>query len=175
MNKLLACILMLFAFSVQAEEKATENPIPGQEKNRIARVLKDVLNDKTITQVQYEQALTWLNSTPCEGVDRSLSESRKKELAPAILKQEKLERVDVLQSFKSDGWTIVYVNTYISDEPYLFYSSDPIMAKRPITEWSGAAYVFETSEIKSWVLKNAPGIPDKLASCFAWHVTLNRH
>ncbi len=174
MNKLLACLLLLFAFSSHAGELASEKPIPEQEKKRVARVLKDVLSDRTITQRQYEQATVWLNSTPCNGVDRSLSESRKKELASAIIRQEGLERADVMQSFKSDGWTIVYVNTYISDEPYLFYSGDPIMAKRPITAWSGAATVFETSEIKDWVLKNAPNIPDRLASCFAWHVTLNR-
>lgn len=174
MNKLLASLLLLLACSAQAGELASEKPIPEQKKKRVAQVLKDVLSDKTITQREYEQALVWLNSTPCNGVDRNLSESRKKELAAAILKQEKLERANVLQSFKIDGWTIVYVNTYISDEPYLFYSGDPIMAKRPITAWSGAATVFETSEIKDWVLKNAPGIPDRLASCFAWHVTLNR-
>jgi hypothetical protein len=173
-NKLLASLLLLLAFSAQAGELVSEKPILEQEKKRVAQVLKDVLRDKTITQREYEQALVWLNSTPCNGVDRTLSESRKKELASAILKQEGLERVKVMQSFKSDGWTIVYVNTYISDEPYLFYSGDPIMAKRPITAWSGAATVFETSEIKDWVLKNAPGIPDRLASCFAWHVTLNR-
>ncbi len=174
MNKLLASLLLLLACSAQAGELASEKPTPEQEKKRMAQVLKDVLSDKTITQREYEQALAWLNSTPCNGVDRSLSESHKKELASAILKQEKLERVNVLQSFKSNGWTIVYVSTYISDEPYLFYSGDPAMAKRPITAWSGAATVFETSEIKAWVLKNAPGIPDRLASCFAWHVTLNR-
>jgi hypothetical protein len=43
-----------------------------------------------------------------------------------------------------------------------------------VTEWSGAATVFETSEIEQWILENAPGIPKRLASCFAWHVTLNR-
>jgi hypothetical protein len=175
MNKLLACILLLFAFSVHAEEKTTAQPIPEQEKNRIARVLKDVLNDKTITQRQYEQAIVWLNSTPCYGVDRSLKESRKKNLASVISKKERLDRVDIFQSFKDEGWTIVYVNTYVSDETYFFYSTDPITAKHSVTKWSGAAYVFETSEIKNWVLKNAPGIPDRLASCFAWHVTLNRH
>jgi hypothetical protein len=63
--------------------------------------------------------------------------------------------VDVYQSFRNNGWTIVYVNTYISDEPYFFYSGDPVKAKRPITAWSGAAFVFETTEIKDWVLKNA--------------------
>ena len=174
MNKLLASLLLLLAFSAQAGELSSAKPIQQQKKKRVGQVLKDVLSDKTITQREYEQALVWLNSTPCKDVDRSLSESRKKELASAILKQEGLERVNVLQSYKSDGWTILYVNTYISDEPYLFYSGDPIMAKRPITAWSGAATVFETSEIRDWVLKNTPGIPDRLASCFAWHVTLNR-
>ena len=165
---------MLSTFCVRADQNESEKPIPEQEKNRISQVLREALKEKSITQPQYDQAMVWLHSTPCNGVDRSLSESRKKELASAIAKQERLESVDVYQSFTADGWTIVYVDTHISDKPYLFYSGDPVTAKSAVTAWSGAALVFETSEIKEWVLKNAPGISDRLASCFAWHVTLNR-
>ena len=68
----------------------------------------------------------------------------------------------------------MYAGTHVSDEPYLFYPSDPLSAKKPVAAWSGAAFIFETSEIKDWILKNAPGMPDQLSSCFAWHITLNR-
>jgi hypothetical protein len=29
----------------------------------------------------------------------------------------------------------------------------------------------EEQEIRAWTLKNAPGIPRRLASCFTWHAT----
>ncbi len=62
---------------------------------------------------------------------------------------------------------------YTSDEEFLFYSHDPLTSA-PVTMWSGAAAYFEEHEIKIWTLRNAPGIPPKLASCFAWHVTKDR-
>lgn len=173
MRHLLVCIFLLSAVSVYADQSG-EKPIAENEKIRISQTLKKAVLEKSITQRQYDETMIWLNSTPCNGVDRSLNESRKKELASVIAKQERLESVDVIQLFEADGWTIVYVNTHVSDEPYLFYSGDPVTAKRAVTAWSGAAFIFETSEIKEWVLKNAPGISTKLASCFAWHVTLNR-
>jgi len=40
-----------------------------------------------------------------------------------------------------------------------------------VTLWSGVALKKEERDVGDWVLKNAPGIPRKLASCFAWHVT----
>ena len=167
-------ILLLSVHVVYAEPTVSEPPLSEQSKKHIAHTLEEILGDKDITQQQYKQAIVWLNSSPCDGVDRSLTESRKAELASAIAKQEKLKTVDVFQSFKIEGWFIIYVNTYISDEPYLFYSSNPVTDKRPVTAWSGAATIFETTDIERWVLQNAPGIPPRLASCFAWHVTLNR-
>lgn len=131
MKRLLACILLLSTLCVRAEQLATEKPIPEDEKSRIAQVIREALKDKSITKQQYDQAMVWLNSTPCNGVDRSLSEARKKELAAAIAKQEGLESIDVYQSFKSDGWTIVYVDTHISDQPYLFYSGALLRLNAP--------------------------------------------
>ena len=32
----------------------------------------------------------------------------------------------------------------------------------------------EEQEIKAWTIKNAAGISEKLAGCFAWHVTKER-
>lgn len=55
----------------------------------------------------------------------------------------------------------------------MFYSNAPVDGGHPVTLWSGAATIFETSEVEQWVKENAPGIPARVASCFAWHVTLN--
>jgi hypothetical protein len=112
-------------------------------------------------------------ASPCDGVIRSLSNERKTALAPAIAKQLNASNVDVLQSFQSGGWSIIYVDTHQADEAFLFYSHDPL-TNRYITLWSGAAARYEEQDVKSWTIKNAPGIPPKLASCFAWHVTKDR-
>lgn len=116
--------------------------------------------------------LAW-SMTPCEDVDRSLSNSSKAALSPIIASQLHAKKVDVLQSFKFAGWSIIYVDTHDSDEAFLFYSSDPLRSQY-LTVWSGAAAWNEEQSIKAWALKNAPGIPPKLAACFAWHVTKDR-
>ncbi|WP_283744974.1 hypothetical protein [Sideroxydans sp. CL21] len=111
-----------------------------------------------------------MTPNPCDGVDSSLSEEQKAKLAPIIANEEKVHKVDVLQSLKFGKWQIIYIENYVSDEPYLFYSGDPMITK-PVAAWSGAATIHEENAIKEWTLKNAPGIPNKLASCFGWHVT----
>lgn len=113
------------------------------------------------------------NASPCNGVDRSLSSNRKLALAPKIAKELYVASVDVLQSFRSHGWSIIYVDTHESDETFLFYPGDPMTA-RYVTLWGGAATIYEEGEIEKWVLKNVPKIPRKLARCFAWHVTHDR-
>ena len=113
------------------------------------------------------------SATPCDGVDRSLSEVRKNQLAPVIAKQLNVKSVEILQSLSYRNWFIIYANTHVSDNPFLFFSGDPTLGKH-LTVWSGAATVDEEPEIKQWVLNNAKGIPSKLAGCFAWHVTKGR-
>jgi hypothetical protein len=113
------------------------------------------------------------HATPCDGVDRTLSDARKSQLAPVIARQMKIESADILQSYKYAGWYIIYVNTHVSDEAFLFFGGDPLQSKY-LTAWGGAAAVFEGPQIRRWVFKNAKGIPTKLASCFAWHVTKDR-
>lgn len=90
-----------------------------------------------------------------------------------IARQLHAQKVDVLQSFRLDGWTILYVDSHEADEAFLFYSHDPLRP-RYITMWSGAAARNEEQSIRAWTLKNAKGIPPKLASCFAWYVTNDR-
>ena len=112
-------------------------------------------------------------ASPCDSVDRVLTNKRKAVLVPAITKQLHVSSVDILQSFKFGAWTIIYVDTHEADEVYLFYAHNPLTS-RYITMWSGAAAINEEQEIKDWTLKNAPGIPPQLANCFAWHVTKGR-
>ncbi len=173
-KKLLAFALLIAASCAQADQGGVEPALSEASRTSALKTLEAALQDKDISKQQYDSAISWVSSTPCAGVSRSLSSERKRELGRAIAKQEKLKKVDVYQSFSDTGWNIIYVGTRVSDNGYFFYSSNPIAAARPITVWGGAAMAFETSEIEQWVLANVPGIPARLAKCFAWHVTLNR-
>lgn len=68
------------------------------------------------------------------------------------------------------GWRIIEVIPDSAEPEWLFFSRDP-MGAHAITTWSGVANPFEETSIRHWVLRNAPGIPLRLAHCFAWHVT----
>lgn len=122
-------------------------------------------------------------ASPCSGVDRGLSLARRIELAPLISRHLQPEFAalsateivllpdDILQSFRFGRWHVLYVNNHVSDEPYLFYRDDPVRAGGYVTSWAGAAARDEAPAIRRWLVRAAPGIPRKLAACFAWHVT----
>ena len=112
-------------------------------------------------------------ASPCDGVDRQISDEMKATLAPAIAKQLDASEVEILQSFRFGRWSIFYVDTHKADEVFLFFSGNPLTTHY-VTLWGGAASRIEEKSIKGWVLKNVPGIPRRLASCFAWHVTRHR-
>jgi hypothetical protein len=110
---------------------------------------------------------------PCSGVDRTLPKERAKGLGPVIARQLDAKRAEISQSFRLDGWSILYVSTGEADDAFVFYSGDPMRSKY-VTLWGGVALESEEKEIRAWTLKNAPGIPRILANCFAWHVTKER-
>lgn len=112
-------------------------------------------------------------ASPCDSIDRTMGALRNTALAPALSRQLRARSVDVLQSYSSGSWSILYVDTHESDRAYLFFSGNPLRS-RIIALWSGAATPSEEQEILDWTLKNAPGIPAQLARCFAWHVTMER-
>ena len=174
MKWLFAVALLVSSFDVLADHAVSEPPLTDTNKARLLQALGAALSDEDITQQQYDRSITWANATPCDGVDRSLTAPRQAQLEAAIAKERGRQTVKVFESFKSDGWFILFTDTSEGDKPYLFYSKDPVGGNHPVTEWSGAATIFEASEVKQWVKKNAPSIPDRLASCFAWHITLNR-
>ena len=123
-------------------------------------------------------ALLWVaafevQGSPCSGVDRTLTEARKVQLAPLVARQMGITSAEILQSYKYQSWYIIYVNTHVSDEAFLFYPGDPSRTKY-LTAWGGGAGVNEGPEVLQWLKRKAKGIPNKLASCFAWHVTKDR-
>jgi len=123
---------------------------------------------------------------PCGGVDRSLDAAMRAQWAPAIeahLKAQLDPRVgplvrvqaeDVLHVFRVKRWHIVHVINHATDEPFVFYAENPAHAPAYRTVWAGAAAFGETREMEKWARANAPGIPKKLAGCFAWYVTRGR-
>ena len=106
----------------------------------------------------------------CDSVHQGLTDVQKKEWSSAINAQlsGRLESINL--AFELSGWTIVFVDTKESDPPFLFFHGNPAKT-RYVTMWSGAATRSEQTEMRNWVLKNAPGIPEPLANCFAWHAT----
>ena len=118
-------------------------------------------------------AISAYGATPCTGVDRHLRSQQKSAVASEIARQLKVKAVDVLQSFRAGGWSIFYVDTHETDDAYVFYARDPQNGGY-ITLWGGVALEDEEQAINAWTIKNAPGIPRNLPSCFAWHVTKER-
>ena len=173
MKWLLAVWLLSITYTAVAEHGPAEPPLSAEDKARLLKTMSEALRDKDITQQQYDQSVPWVNATPCDGIDRELTAHQKAQLEVAIAKQQKMKKITVYKSFKSNGWFIVFSDASVGDSPYFFYAKNPIQGAKPVTAWSGAATIFETSEVSEWVKKNAPGIPEKLANCFAWHVTIS--
>lgn len=112
---------MLFPMVCHAQSGHVGKQLNEQTKKEMKQNIQDALNDKLIDQAAYQKIMGWIDSPPCHGVDRQLREQDKPALAKMIAQHEKLEKVDVLKSLRFQGWYIIYINNYVSDEPYLFY------------------------------------------------------
>jgi hypothetical protein len=122
----------------------------------------------------------------CRGVDRALSDAQRaafvpaierhlnRQLAPAVGQSIHLEAGDILQLFRVGRWHIVHVVSHVSDEPFLFYRSPPPASAAYDLVWAGAATMDEGPSTAAWVETGMPGIPSRLAKCFAWYVTAAR-
>jgi hypothetical protein len=114
-----------------------------------------------------------VRASPCTGIDRALSDAQKHVWAPVVAHQLHVANVDVLQVFRDGDWRVLYVDTHVSENGFLFYRNDPLHGAY-IKTWAGAAMEDEEASIDQWVRQNVPGIPPKLAKCFAWRVTQDR-
>jgi len=166
-------LLFVCSCSAQDDHVANESHLTLESKARLVKVFEEAFRDNEISRKDYDQSLAWVNATPCVGVDRHLADDRKAQLETAIAKEQRRKAIKIFKYFKSDGWFILLTNASEGDEPYMFYSRDPLEGGHPVTLWSGAATIFETSEVEQWLKEHAPGIPARVASCFAWHLTLN--
>lgn len=119
-------------------------------------------------------ACSQASATSCNAVSQALTNVQRIAWAPVLAKQLKVSSASVNQSFALADWRIIYVETPDTDSPFLFFHGDPL-STHFITLWAGAARSQEEGAIKAWVIKNAPGIPEPLAACFAWHVTKVRN
>jgi len=113
------------------------------------------------------------HASPCDGVDHALTKQQKSELAPVIASQLKVKKVEVLEMLRYKGWSIIYVNPYKYEPPYLFFSGDP-KSTQHLYGWSGVALPGEEGEVKAWIQNHVTGIPKEFAGCFAWHVIYTR-
>lgn len=102
------------------------------------------------------------SATPCDGVDRSLSESRKSQLASIISTKLNVEPVDILQSYRYLNWHVVYINNHGANKGILYFH-DESKQSTYLTIWGGN----EMREGKKVVLSNANIIPSKLVGCIA--------
>jgi len=131
----------------RADRRSDEPPLSDERKAHLLAVLHDAWLNKDIDRRQYDQSVAWVNSSPCRGIDRSLTPQAQRQLESAIASEQRRAKVAVSDIFRSSGWAIVYTDASDGDEPYLFYSRSPEQGAHPVTIWSGGAAIFETTDI----------------------------
>jgi len=168
MKSALCCsIAVLLVAAVSAETR--EHTLSPSEKGRIEQTLREIRDSEGITHHQYQESIAILNDSQCETINRTFTDAEKSRWSRDISKRKHSLGAEAVQSFRSGQWRVVYV-TYPNAEPaYHFHDSS-----RSVTVWGGAATIFDAPDIKRWIREQAPGIPQRLAHCFAWHVTYDR-
>jgi hypothetical protein len=186
MKRLLAIAVLLFACAAhadappptapittqQAGKQAGQQTAPDAHRAHLISVLRDMRNGGDITPQQYDEAVHWVNAAPCSGVGNTVPAAYRAQLAAALAEKGSTQPAHILGLLRDGGWMIVLTESHDSDDPFRFYSGDPVHGAKPVTSWSGGAAIFETDDIARWVKKYAPGIPARLADCFAWTVTV---
>lgn len=110
---------------------------------------------------------------PCEGLKGNLPAAQLIPLKKNIARQlnsemEQVVEVNKVQIFSFDTlqeWSIIGVVTGVSDDALLIYKGN-ITNTDYVALFSGAVSVDD--DMIQWINQQAPGIPDKLAQCFAW-------
>lgn len=116
---------------------------------------------------------TVAQAAPCDSVSHKSAKGPETALSRSVAGQMHFSKVDLLESFSEGSWQILYVAPHAADEAFLFHSGDPEKSHY-VTLWGGGAGPSEEASIRTWATTNAPGIPDGLATCFAWYVTQAR-
>ena len=140
------------------------------KKAEYSAIFSEALRDGDMTTTQYEEALQWLDASPCDNIDRTVDATQAKGVISALSRHRRSVPLEVTESLAFGGWTISHVSLQNLEPAYYFFSGP--LPSAPVATWSGAATILETGLVQSQVLDNAPGIPHELAECFAWHITL---
>jgi hypothetical protein len=127
------------------------------------------------------------DTSSCQGVSKYKGEDVKNKAAleVAITKQLKNSggpeinsnayklKVTLLYVYAKDNWTILMVRLCENCDVYLhlFYSGNPLTNRYVATSGVGSDWGDDMQKIMDWVLRDVPGIPPKLASCYAWAIT----
>ncbi|HBE6260961.1 hypothetical protein [Escherichia coli] len=110
---------------------------------------------------------------PCEGLKGDLPAAQLIPLKKNIARQLNSEmeqvvevnKVEILSFDTLQEWSIVGVATGVSDDALLIYKGN-ITKTDYVALFGGAASI--NDDMIQWINQKAPGIPDKLAQCFAW-------
>jgi hypothetical protein len=137
--------------------------------------------------VQPPSTATKPETSSCQGVSKYKGEDVKNKAAleVAITKQLKNSggpeinsnayklKVTLLYVYAKDNWTILMVRLCENCDVYLhlFYSGNPLTNRYVATSGVGSDWGDDMQKIMDWVLRDVPGIPPKLASCYAWAIT----
>jgi len=148
--------------------------LPEEAKHRILDVAASALKAGDITNAQHADLVHWTSIKPCRKVRMAVSKPRELAIAKSVSDVQGYPNSKVLGYFEYQGWYIVFTDASPGDEQYLFYDKDPVQHAVPRTSWSGAATIFETGEVRNYIVASAPQIPKRLAECFAWQVTLGQ-
>ncbi|MCZ8856980.1 hypothetical protein [Escherichia albertii] len=79
-----------------------------------------------------------------------------------------VNKLQILNYFELDKWSLVYVFTGVSDEAILIYKDNIINADY-VTLFSGGVSIED--DMNQWIHQQTPDIPDRLAQCFIWFAT----
>ncbi len=169
-----AALSLLCALLVLSSGGAQASTLNAETRARYLAVANQVHDAGQITDRQLRDTRRWLNLQPCSSARTALDANRKFELARAISESEGFPNSTVLTYIGFQSWHIVLTTAGLGDPPYLVYREDPAKGGKPVASWAGAATIFETTELRDWLLANAPGIPRRLADCWAWQVTLGQ-
>ena len=112
-------------------------------------------------------------NSPCVGLYNHVNGVDRKLISINIQRYLSDKSIDVVELYSINNWYFVHVASEKTDDAFLFFNQNPIK-RRPISVWAGAARLDEGASIRRWVSSNVPGIPNRLAKCFSWRVTVGR-
>lgn len=116
---------------------------------------------------------------PCDGINRTIDEKSKPDFELEITRQLKPQLPDItsariLQSLSYRNWSVIHVDTQVSDSAFLTFHGSPL-ADKYLDLFAGAYSVDDEKFVFDQLTKGpSKGMPGKLARCFAWRITRGR-